>query len=431
MGWTIDGAQSASVQDPIPADGDSVYTKDIDLDNSDNYNFTNSVLDYFNSLKTINTDTTANNPKQIKVAFKRTIYASDIGLGCDNLLGNFSNIKLELLGSGDVVRFTLDLSSDSTKLNSKLLSFGPKAFNGFILSFVTADQVCLSNITVRKETKNNSVLQALKPDGTAVFIGATESGNLKVANVESGLAIAKGDVVKTSFVHKFGQAPDFDTADGFVTIWDGADDANLDLMNYVFSTTDAIDSISSSNAGDTEPLEIQGLDGDYNLVTQVATLNGQNRVALTTPLIRVFRMKNIGSNNLLGFAYCYENTALTGGVPTDKTKVRALIQIGNNQTLMAVYTVPANTSSYMRDWYAAQSNRSASDAIIKVKARPFGGVFQLKHISTIKSSGTSTYQHNYKEPEVFEEKTDIIMESDSSVNTASVAAGFDIVNVEN
>jgi uncharacterized protein YcnI len=79
---------------------------------------------------------------------------------------------------------------------------------------------------------------------------------MKVSNAEDGLAIAKGDVSNTTFIHKFGAASDFDFADGSVTVWDGADDADIDQMQYVYSTTAAIDSISSSSASDTFDVEV-------------------------------------------------------------------------------------------------------------------------------------------------------------------------------
>ena len=68
-----------------------------------------------------------------------------------------------------------------------------------------------------------SVLKAKANGGGFVNIGATESNNLRVTDAESGLAIAKGDVTGHTFIHKFGAAPDFDVADGFVTVWDGAE----------------------------------------------------------------------------------------------------------------------------------------------------------------------------------------------------------------
>lgn len=187
-------------QNPTPVNLDSVYVSDVDLDNSDNYNFTNGIYDYFDSLKSVNVDSTSNTPKRIKIAFNRTIYASEIGFGCDNLTYNFSNVKLELLGSGDVVRRTIDLSSDGTKLNSLLIPFEPSAFNGIIINFVTTDTVGLSNVTIRKEIKTKSQIVGLKPDGTIVDFKATTAGNFKVSleELENNLSVNSNTQLKVT-----------------------------------------------------------------------------------------------------------------------------------------------------------------------------------------------------------------------------------------
>jgi len=275
-----------------------------------------------------------------------------------------------------------------------------------------------------------------KNNGSFVNVLTTVDGNLTISDNSSGLAIAKGDVTKHSFIHKFGAAPDFDTGDGEVTVWDGADDnTTWELMNYVYSTTADIDSLSSSNNSDTQDIEIQGLDTNYDLVTQTITLTGQTRVALSTNLIRVFRLKNVGSTNLLGHVFCYVNGALTNGVPNTNEDIRAIIQPENNQTEMAVYTIPDGYTGYMRSWYAATAGASkASDYIIKLKARPDGQVFQLKHRSSINETGSSYVQHKYVEPEVFSAKTDIEMTVEMTAvggTAAAISAGFDIVLVEN
>lgn len=273
-----------------------------------------------------------------------------------------------------------------------------------------------------------------KANGTFVNVQTTSDGNLTISDNSSGLAIAKGDVTGYTFIHKFGKAPDFDTGDNEVTIWDGAEDGtSWELMNYVYSTTADIDSLSSSNAGDTVDIEIQGLDTNYDLVTQTVTLNGQTRVALSTNLIRVFRAKNVGSTDLVGHVFVFVNVSLTGGVPDTAANIRAIIQPENNQTEMAVYTIPDGYTGYMRDWYASTDGASKnSNYPVKLYARPFGQVFQLKHSSALSDNGTSAYQHKYEEPEVFAAKTDIEMTAQVlAVGTtgAAFSGGFDIVLV--
>jgi uncharacterized protein YdeI (BOF family) len=428
------------IQSPAVINNDSIYIADIDIENSDNGDFTGSITDYFDSLKSINTNTTSDNPKRIKLWFERTVYAHEIGLGCDNIAKSFgSDITVKLLGSGEAIRYIENFSGLDG--NSDLLEFGPKAFNGIILEFNTASEVCLSNITIRKSVQIDATIQGTTPTGGVTEVSVTQDGYLSTNDNSSGLAIAEGNVTGKCFIHKFGQAPEFDIADGFVTIWDGANDSlysGSPPMNYIFSTTADINEIASSDNSDTQDIEIQGLDEDYNVVTQTKTLAGQTAVTLDTSLIRVFRMKNVGSTDLTGDVTLATSAATwSGGRPTVANTVRAMIQSDNNQTLMAVYTVPAGKTAYMRDWYAAGSNATGGffgtdgSATIKLKARPFGQVFQLKHISSIKSNGSTAYQHKYEEPEVFTEKTDIILEANTSVDGSAIAGGFDIVCADN
>ena len=282
-----------------------------------------------------------------------------------------------------------------------------------------------------------------KANGEFKNVNTTPDGDLKISDNSSGLSIAQGNVTGTSFIHKFGEAPDFDSGDGEVTIWDGADDglfSGSPPMKYTYSSTADIGLISSSSASDTGDIEIQGLDSDFNLVTQTITLNGQTDVDISavggTDLIRVFRMKNVGTSDFVGVIYLRTNgSGQSGGVPSTANTVRAIVNGGNNQTLMAVYTIPAGKTGYMRDWYAATSGGNKdSNYKIRVYARPFGQVFQLKHTSAIAEGGSSHIQHRYEEPEVLTEKTDIYMSAattESPITAANVSGGFDIVLVDN
>lgn len=273
-------------------------------------------------------------------------------------------------------------------------------------------------------------------------VGVTVDGNLTISDNSSGLAISQGNVNGTSFVHKFGESPDFDQSDGEVTMWDGANDSlfgGSPPMVYTFSSSDDIGIISSSDAGDNQTIEMQGLDGDFNIVTQTITLNGQTDVDISltgVDLIRAFRLKNTGSTDIAGVVYLRTNgSAQTNGVPNVANTVRSIINNGNNQTLMAVYTVPNGTTGYMRSWYAATAGaKKESEYKIKIKSRAFGGVFQVKHSSAISDQGTSKDNHPYIEPEVFVAKTDIIMTVEMLKNTginANISGGFDIVIVDN
>lgn len=420
------------VQYPVPTDSDSVYVKDIDVANSDNGNFSGEVTDYFDSLKTVNSDATANNPKTIKVWFKRTIYSHAIGFGCDDLTKGFgTSITVKLLGSGEAVRF--EKTYTPTDLNSFLAEFGPKAFNGVLLEFNTTDEVCLSNLTIGKSLETNASLQGLDPSGAVQSVAVTADGNLSISDNSTGLVIAQGNVTGASNINKFGNAPSFGTGDGEVDVWDGADAGNEDLMNYTFSTTADIDRLSSSDNTDTQDIEVFGLDANYNAITQTITLTGQTPVSLTTSLVRLFRMSNVGSTNIAGRVYCFVNGATTLGVPDTLTDIRAIIDNGNNQTEMAIYTVPAGKTGYIRELYASTAGASkTTNYVMKMKIRPFNQVFQLRHRRTI--TDTKDLEKKFDTPEVVPEKSDIIVTTqalETGVSGAGVIAGFDVVLIDN
>jgi len=238
--------------------------------------------------------------------------------------------------------------------------------------------------------------------------------------------IAAGNVADISPVDKFGETGNnIDSADGLVTVWDGVNDANADKV-YTYPATATIDTISSSSASDTEVIEIQGLDANYVGVVQNATLNGQTKVVLATPLMRVFRMKNEGSADLVGTVYCYEDGTISGGVPTTNSTIKAIITIGHNQTLMAIYTVAAGCTGYLYDFTPDSVAKVAGFLHGHLLIREFGGVFQVKRTWAVSSTGSSAFPYKFKRPLVIPEKSDIEFVVESSANNMGCGLNFSL-----
>jgi len=419
-----------SLQNPLQVDGDSVHAVDIWEAESDMNGFSGKMTDLFDNLHSLVVDNSATNPKHLLIHFNRTTVISSISLGA--FTGDFSNVKIVILVSGGGEIPIIDESSDNTKYSSRNFELPIIGFNSMRIEFYTADAVTVSNVFMPKVTSASSRIQGVDPTGAYQNVTTTPDGNLTVSDNSSGLAIAEGLVTGKTFIHKFGSSPGFNILDGFITVWDGADKGDpYEKMVYPYSTTADIDTLSSDDAGNTQATEIQGLDANYDLVTQTLDLNGLTRVALTTPLIRVFRVVNTNSSDYAGHVFISVNGTLTLGVPTP-ANLRAVVHGENNQTEMAVYTIPAGKTGFMRDWYASTSG-AAKDSVhvIKVMARPFGGVFQLKHKASIIEKGTSYIKHDYTEPEVFAEKTDVEIKCNTDKDGASVSAGFDIVLKDN
>jgi hypothetical protein len=171
------------VQHPLPADGDSVYVKDIDVANITKVGWTGNVEDLFicpHTTPGVYNDT-ATNPKIIYIPFCRTLYLNAIGLGCRLSLKYFSNVKIEFIGSDGTVRYVYDDEElDSTKRGTRLYSFTPTACVGIKLYFSTANtDVGLTNITIQKETAVVARIRGLLPDNTIGDVGVTYGKALK------------------------------------------------------------------------------------------------------------------------------------------------------------------------------------------------------------------------------------------------------------
>lgn len=207
------------VQYPLPTDSDSVYAKDVWSDQSvvtgwSDASSTGLPIAWipFTNLHTVIEYTGTDNPKVLTIHFQRTVSASQVSLGA--YAGDFSNVKLEVLGSGGEVRDTIDLSGDSTKYTSLRIPFEPQLFNAIRLSFLTADTVSLSNITIQKTVVTASQIQGIKPDGTLTTINATQGGNLKVSleELENTISVNSNSQLRTTRFDSSGNEFNLDLA---------------------------------------------------------------------------------------------------------------------------------------------------------------------------------------------------------------------------
>lgn len=238
--------------------------------------------------------------------------------------------------------------------------------------------------------------------------------------------VAEGSIPGYSVIEKFGENPDVEEGDAPEDVWDYGG-------IYVFSSTADIDRLSSSGAGDTQDILVIGLDEDWNEVQQVATLTGQTPVALATPLIRVYRMVNVGTADLVGNVYCFVDGGVTGGVPDDSSDIRAGIRNGNNQTLMCVYTVPNGKTGYFWGGYVAVSRSGPQPANVDFtwRARKEGGVFTVASRISCISAGSSSWNYEYKSPVQLPAKTDVVIRCDAVSNDCGVSGGFTVLLKDN
>lgn len=247
------------------------------------------------------------------------------------------------------------------------------------------------------------------------------------------LAVSAGLVDGLSTVDKFGRNQDVDIATAPEDVWEFGG-----LYNYDTFGTAPILYISSSDALDVgQTIDVQGLDITGAMVNQIATTNGQNNVTLTTPLWRVFRMVNESDvgNDLAGILYCHTDPTPTAGVPAG-ISVRSIIDDGNNQTLMALYTIPLGKVGFLYRGelgIGATGNAGAlaENADVQYRSRRLGKVFTVKKAVNLMIGGNPIYQDERPFPDIVPDLVDIkiTVESVTDDNTKTWAT-FDILLVD-
>ena len=232
------------------------------------------------------------------------------------------------------------------------------------------------------------------------------------------LQVAQGQIAYHEHIYKFGQ--NAVVGNSVETIWQQGG-----LYSYPPSATTM--TVSSSDTNDTSAgtgsrtVQISGLDGSYNEVSETITMNGQTAVTTSNSYLRVNRalILTAGSGGAnAGIVYVGTGT-VTSGVPANV--YTTINGDGTNQSLQAFWTVPANYNAYIHQTNISTGNSSNTPAVLKtlLVARPHGGVFNTKEIIVLTDGN---HLENYSFPITLTEKTDIEFRAQSS----SASVNFDV-----
>lgn len=149
--------------------------------------------------------------------------------------------------------------------------------------------------------------------------------------------------------------------------------------NEVYVNTNSITHISSSSALDTQLIRIEShtvdASGNFTFVVQTVNLNGQNKVALPTPVARVSMATNANSHNLVGTVHIYEDTTISAGVPVNLTKAHISIPVGYNQSFKAATTFDSETFGIITQGFGGVGNKQTANIEFELEVRPKGGIF--------------------------------------------------------
>jgi len=226
------------------------------------------------------------------------------------------------------------------------------------------------------------------------------------------LQVSRGQIAFHETLFKYGYNPLIINVNE--TIWDVGG-----LYAYPSSAV-AMTATSASGATDAGVTGIiSGLDTDYNEVSETFTLDGSGVYTTTQTFLRVYRAYITGATAPAG------NINITNGGTT-----YARITAGENQTLMAVYTVPAGKTMYIGKGTATHgTDTSGAFMTVRFLFRPQGGVFRTT--TKIDLIGDNI-QFDFEYPLEIPEKSDVEVRAICSKNqNNALAASWQAVLVDN
>lgn len=239
------------------------------------------------------------------------------------------------------------------------------------------------------------------------------------------LQVARGQIMGHTNVTVFGFNPDVDTTE--VTVWP--------YTGVVTTPTAALQmKVSSSSASDTalgtgaRTIVIQGLDADYNQISETVTLSGQTEVLTQNSYLRINYMyvASAGTGKS-GAGDIYIGTGtVTSGVPAT---VYNLIKFNYNNTITGHYTVPAGYTAYLSQGLFSTGQASGSTQVQgRLLTVGTNGIRLTAAVTTI-NNGVADYAFEY--PVAIPEKTDLEATAVGSANNNACSTMFILLLVKN
>lgn len=226
------------------------------------------------------------------------------------------------------------------------------------------------------------------------------------------LQVSRGQITGHKRLLKFGYNPLINEVEE--TVWEGGG-------IYVYPTS-ALILTATSSAGATDSavaITVQGLDANYNEISDDVVLSGAGTATTTKQFFRVNRAFVTGSKGLSGVVSFANGGTTYATVNSD------------NQTLMSLWTVPAGYTAYiLQTDVTVLTEANNKFGTIRLVTRLPGSVFRTQDLFAVQNNSIA---RTYTVPLPVAEKSDIEFRAiGSSANALlHVSATFEIVYIRN
>ena len=232
------------------------------------------------------------------------------------------------------------------------------------------------------------------------------------------LQVARNQIMGHSSFSVFGYNADVDTAEE--SVWpDGGTvphPTTASVLDIVSTSTNDADEGTGANT-----VFIEGLDGNYNVVSETVTLDGTTAVETVNEYLYInqFYVATVGS----GGKNAGEITAKLS------TTLYDLIATGYNQRTTAHYCVPAGYTGYLVTGVITTGQATGSTSVTAfLKQHGPDGILRVGAVSTLNNGSV---QYDFTFPYAVPEKNCIGASAIGTAANNSVSAYFNIVLIKN
>ena len=225
--------------------------------------------------------------------------------------------------------------------------------------------------------------------------------------------IARGMMAEATPVNIFGTNPDVGHVN-FETVWEYGG-------KYVYPSQPLVMTVASSNSGDTGiPVLINGLDADYNQISETIILNATNA---TTPVTGTKEFLRINSSVILS------GSNLGNISVTNSSVVYSYITIGSGLSQACIYTVPAKCSLYL---FRIDANSATANGqkYLTLRNETVTSTGRVLHVAKV-TFAESSVSYDRQVPFRIDEKTDFQFECVSSSSSNEVAVLVEGILLQN
>lgn len=207
-----------------------------------------------------------------------------------------------------------------------------------------------------------------------------------------GVGVAKGQYIGVSAFHSFGFNRSIGTS--YETIWNNGGGI------YTFPGEELTMSVVSSSASDTMGVQIIGLDDNYDIITEVVTLDGTTPVTTTLGFFRINDVRITTGNNVGNITISNNGTTY------------AYIQATYGVQQATIYTVPREYNLWINQVEFTSGTINGNKYMFARACANYANGPEIHFFET--TFVTSQLSYGFNIPFHIPEKTDFSLEAKSS-----------------